>query len=252
MNTFWRTYIAVLIIVSVFHSALARGGERLPNFDIRERRPRVQATDEQEKGIAELKREKPDVKIALDAQTGSPRSISSVHGFLTDADPQFVVALNRPAIAQQLDHQAPVKRYLQTHAAIFGHGDEVLTKSRIKRNFVTEHNGLRSIVWEQELDDIPVFNGVLIGHITRRGELVHISSLMVPSAEQAAEPTASQDPEPELPSDAESKPAPTDDSPDEPVVEPEPAPQEDEEPGQETTEEETTSEHADEPAWWPR
>src|SRR5215218_8878364 len=187
MNTFWRTYIAVLIIVSVFHSALARGGERLPNFDIRERRPRVQATDEQEKGIAELKREKPDVKIALDAQTGSPRSISSVHGFLTDADPQFVVALNRPAIAQQLDHQAPIKRYLQTHAAIFGHGDEVLTKSRIKRNFVTEHNGLRSIVWEQELDDIPVFNGVLIGHITRRGELVHISSLMVPSAEQAAD-----------------------------------------------------------------
>jgi hypothetical protein len=80
-----------------------------------------------------------------------------------------------------------VKRYLQTHAAVFGHGNEVLAQSRIKRDFVTEHNGLRTVVWEQELDDIPIFNAVLIGHITKRGELVNLSSLMVPLADQAAD-----------------------------------------------------------------
>jgi len=187
MKTLRRVLTASLVVISLFNSPAARGGERLSNYDMRDLRPRAQANAEQEKGVAELKRRTPGVKIALDARLGTLRSISTMHGFLSGADPQFVAALNNPGLAAQLDHHAPVKRYLLTHAAAFGHGDEVLNQSRIKRDFVTAHNGLRTVVWEQELDDIPIFNGVLIGHITKRGELASLSSLMLPSAGEAAD-----------------------------------------------------------------
>jgi hypothetical protein len=79
-----------------------------------------------------------------------------------------------------------VKRFLDENAALFGHGAEVLASARITREFVGEHNGLRTIVWEQRLDGIPLFQSVIIAHITRQGELVNLTSLFLPEVEKAA------------------------------------------------------------------
>src|SRR5262249_244981 len=43
------------------------------------------------------------------------------------------------------------------------------------------HNGLRTVVWQQQLDGIPVFESVLIGNTTKRGELVSLSSQFLPN-----------------------------------------------------------------------
>ena len=39
---------------------------------------------------------------------------------------------------------------------------QALDQARIKRDFVGAHNGLMTVVWEQEVEGIPVFEGVLI------------------------------------------------------------------------------------------
>lgn len=59
--------------------------------------------------------------------------------------------------------------------------------ARIKDDFVTPHNGMRSVVWEQQLDGIPVFEGLLIGHVTVRGELVNLSSHFLPNVTAASQ-----------------------------------------------------------------
>src|SRR5690606_4274851 len=56
-----------------------------------------------------------------------------------------------------------------------------------QRDFVTPHNGLRTVVWQQHFNDIPVFGGLLISHTTRREELVRISSGFLPDVAQAAQ-----------------------------------------------------------------
>ena len=55
------------------------------------------------------------------------------------------------------------------------------------REFTTPHNGLKTVVWEQQVDGIPVFEAVLISHTTRKGELVNLSSQFLPDPTAAAE-----------------------------------------------------------------
>ena len=57
----------------------------------------------------------------------------------------------------------------------------------VKRDYITAHNGLRTVVWEQQLDGIAVFEAVLISHTTGRGELVSLSSQFVQDASSAAD-----------------------------------------------------------------
>src|SRR5205085_3278240 len=58
--------------------------------------------------------------------------------------------------------------------------------AKITREIVAADNGLRSVVWEQSVDDIPVFEGVLISHTTAKGELASISSHFISDTARAA------------------------------------------------------------------
>jgi hypothetical protein len=40
------------------------------------------------------------------------------------------------------------------------------------------------VVWEQQVDGIPVFEGVFMAHTTKRGELVSLASQFVPEPEK--------------------------------------------------------------------
>ena len=53
------------------------------------------------------------------------------------------------------DPQRATKGVLHEYKALFRHGPEVLDKARVKQQFVTPHNGLRTVVWQQEVDGIP-------------------------------------------------------------------------------------------------
>ncbi len=110
----------------------------------------------------------------FDELLDSPKWISSTHGFLTGPEgrgggitPKTLAEFS----ADDPDHVT--KAFLREHSALFGHGPEVLDAARVKREFVTAHNGLRTVVWEQQVDGIPIFEVffLLISHTTRNGEL---------------------------------------------------------------------------------
>src|SRR6202040_2177012 len=67
----------------------------------------------------------------------------------------------------------------------FGHGAEVLHDAVVKRQFVAAHNGLRTVIWQQQVDQIPVFEALLTAHTTKNAELVSVASHFLPDPEAA-------------------------------------------------------------------
>ena len=61
------------------------------------------------------------------------------------------------------DEQRVIKAFLNEHSQLFGHDAGVLTSARVQRDYITPHNGLHTTIWEQRLDDIPVFEGFVGG-----------------------------------------------------------------------------------------
>jgi len=85
------------------------------------------------------------------------------------------------------DPHRVVKAFLNEYRALFGHDSTALNFATVKRDYVTAHNGLRTTVWAQQLDGIPVFEAVLLAHVTRRGELVNIESHLLADPAEAAD-----------------------------------------------------------------
>ncbi|MGA2139353.1 MAG: M36 family metallopeptidase [Verrucomicrobiia bacterium] len=143
--------------------------------------------------VSQVQQKVPGARVDFDPILASPSFVASPHGFLTGSNglglavtSQFIGAI--PAD----DPDRVTKAFLNEHVALFGHGAEVLANARRKREFVTPHNGLHTVVWEQQLDGIPVFEGLLIAHTTIRGELVSISSRFIPDVQKAADAGMSQ------------------------------------------------------------
>ena len=137
--------------------------------------------------MAQLQAQERDLKVEFDEIIGSPRLISSVHGFLTG--PEGKTGAIAPAALQAFpvdDPHRSIKAFLRQHSRLFGHGPEALTEARLQSDYVTPHNGLRTVIWEQQQDGIAIFDGLLIGHLTKRGELVNLSSRFVPQPLEAA------------------------------------------------------------------
>src|SRR5439155_14782333 len=160
---------------------LPPGRSPLPNFDKRQvasvtARPDAGA----QQAEAALKARIPELRVSRDAILGTPRLVSTSHGFLTGPGGSGI------GFASAIDPHAPIKNFLNEHAALFGHNADVLAAATVKRDYTTAHNGLHTVIWEQTLDAIAVFDGLLVGHITRNGHLVSVSSRFVPDAPRAA------------------------------------------------------------------
>ncbi|HVR35527.1 MAG TPA: extracellular metalloproteinase, partial [Methylomirabilota bacterium] len=178
---------ALLFACSGVGSPAADGGHpALANLDGRQAAVNpARPSPDQALAHARLRTRLPQVRIAWETVTGSPRFIHSRDGFLTGLDGQGRAV----GLAQAFDgdaNHAPIKAFIGEHPDLFGHGPELLEESTLAREFVTAHNGLHTVVWQQEVEGIPVFGGLFIGHVTRNGELVSVSSGMVPEAAAAA------------------------------------------------------------------
>src|SRR5436189_189708 len=152
--------------------------ERLTNYDKREQWGNAEAagSSEQKAAAAGIEEKTPKVQVHFAKVTGSPAHISAKDSFLTGAQSQLMAS----------DPHGPTREFINANRGLFGHGGEALDKAKIRREFVTGHNGLRTVVWEQQVDGIPVFESVLISHTTANGELVNISSQFMADPEQAA------------------------------------------------------------------
>jgi uncharacterized repeat protein (TIGR01451 family) len=150
--------------------------------------PKPERTAERERGKSHLAAQLPAAVVDFDPLLDAPKFIRTGQGFLTGPNGQgrgvsALTAQNLPAN----DPVLPIKAFLNEHHDLFGFGAEVLSGARVKRDYVDKHNGLHTIVWEQQLDGIPLYQSVLMGHITRQGELTSLSSLFVPDLAASAD-----------------------------------------------------------------
>ncbi len=70
------------------------------------------------------------------------------------------------------DPHAPVKEFINAYADLFGYDASALRHTRITREDVTAHNGMRTTVWQQEVDGIPLYQTILKANVTKDGALV--------------------------------------------------------------------------------
>jgi len=181
------TFAAILDGRAVIAPALPE----LPNFDKRVAvaGPTATETPAQKAAAVRAKARIPELQIDYDSTLASPKWVYSKKGFLSRPTRHFLTPVPKAFIGPPLpaDPHEPAKAFLNEHSALFEHGAEVLTGAKITREFTGAHDGLRTIVWQQQLDGIPVFESILVAHITKNKELVNLSSLFVPDLEQAAQ-----------------------------------------------------------------
>ena len=72
-----------------------------------------------------------------------------------------------------------MERFLNRFPGLFGHDATALKKARVTREDVTAHNGMSTLVWNQEVNGIPVFKTVLKANVSNKRELVTISDHFV-------------------------------------------------------------------------
>ena len=127
-------------------------------------------TAEQRAEVAELRSHLPRARVDFDEVTGGPVMVSVLDGMLTGAagrGPALPPASFTGLAAD--DANRVTKAFLKQHSKLFGFGPESLDQARIKREFVGAHNGLRTVVWQQQVEGIPIFEAVLISHTTQDG-----------------------------------------------------------------------------------
>src|ERR1041384_737872 len=173
------------------HLPVARGFQTptepaLPNYDARA--ATAAAPDaQQESAASALKARVPRAQFDRDRLLGVPRLVTASRGFLTGPDGRGkgVSPAQLDALPANDPHRT-IKAFVNEHSALFGHDAAVLDTATVTRDYVTEHNGMRTVVWQQTIDDVPVFEAVFMGHLTARGELISVASRFVPGAERAA------------------------------------------------------------------
>lgn len=158
---------------------------RLPNLDARIAAKPV--TVGQSNAVVNLRARLPQAAVQFDLLTGSPKLILARDGFLSGKN-----GLGRGVSAAAVrafapgDPLLPTKAFLQEHRGLFGHGPEALGAARITRDYVAKHNRLHTVIWQQQVDGIPVHEGVLMAHTTAKGELVNLASRFLADPVRAA------------------------------------------------------------------
>src|SRR5262245_49905560 len=148
----------------------AQSPEGLSDFDRRHENllPTRDLSAAKASAFAQFKAALPGARVDWDPLLETPKFIRAPHGLLAGRSGRPPRA--SAAGGSRTNRHEPVRQFLAQHSALFGHGSEALDAAQIKSEFVTSHNGLRTIVWEQRLDGIPVFQGMLVAHITAQGE----------------------------------------------------------------------------------
>lgn len=172
-------------------------GDSLPDLDRRSelsRFPRREVAISQQAAAGRLLNRVPQARVEFDADRHSPLFVRNLQGFLTGPRGvgQSVPVAAPPGVAAMNEYRA-FGGFLMEHAPLFGHGAEVIQGRSPMRAYTTPHNGLRSVVWDQQYLGLPVWGSVLIAHQTAAEELVSVSSTWVADVEGLA---LTEDPNP--------------------------------------------------------
>jgi len=141
----------------------AAPADRLPDFDSRPSVAQPLAPNRRQ-ALDALRKELPGVDAQFDPVTGSASHLMAAGRFLAEAR------------APTDDVHGPLKRFVDANPAVVGHDSSALRGSRVTREDVTAHNGMRTIVWQQQVDGVPLYNTILKANLTKDGALVTLGS----------------------------------------------------------------------------
>ena len=141
-----------------------------------------------DKAAAALTTRTQGLQVDFDEITGGPKHIMATGRFLTEA----AGPLDESTGLDRLKHI--VSSYVDANRDLFGHDSSAIRddRSRISRNDVSAHNGLHTVVWQQELDGIPFFQVLLRASVTRNGEVVTMGGNFLGDPEGATGLTPSE------------------------------------------------------------
>ncbi|OYW29050.1 MAG: hypothetical protein B7Z47_05235, partial [Chthoniobacter sp. 12-60-6] len=144
---------------------LDRAKKRLEEINQRETQAAAPSTS-RAKALEALRHDIPGVQVNFDTITGAPSHIMATGRFLTTGKPGAT------------DPDSAVRDFVSKYEALFGHGATALQagQSRVTREDVTAHNGMRTVVWQQEVAGVPVFQTVFKANLTKNGDLVTLGS----------------------------------------------------------------------------
>jgi uncharacterized repeat protein (TIGR01451 family) len=190
----WRHRSTVLIAVAALTGATAFAQVRpthradIPDFDSRAVNATAALAPSRGEAKARLASMLPRVSVDIDPLLQTPSFIRSQDGFLSGPGGQGrAITSSSLAGLDANDPLLPIKAFLNEHAALYGHGAESLAQATVKKEFTDAHNGLHTVVWQQQFDGLPIFQSTLMGHVTKAGELVSISSRFMNNLQAAAD-----------------------------------------------------------------
>jgi ELWxxDGT repeat protein len=141
---------------------------KIASIDTRSAPKSSDLTPEKVQSLAAIRKDIPGVQVEFDPISGAPALVQATGRFL-----------NQPtalAPGQKVDVRGIVEGFINRYPILFGHPGEALKKARVTREDVTAHNGMTTLVWNQEVNGIPVFKTIFKANVTKRGEIVSLSS----------------------------------------------------------------------------
>jgi Fungalysin metallopeptidase (M36)/IgGFc binding protein/Bacterial Ig domain/K319L-like, PKD domain/Fungalysin/Thermolysin Propeptide Motif/Fibronectin type III domain len=138
--------------------------------------------------VARFKEQWPQIQLDYDPVLLSPKSVLPRLGFLTGPYGSGITVSD--ATAQMFDPNdpyRPVKAFIQEYRDLFGFGPEAITNAMVRRDYVSPATGTHTLVWQQQVAGIPVFNAIFAGNITANGELASVASEFIPAPAAAAD-----------------------------------------------------------------
>ncbi len=118
--------------------------------------------------FTELSSRIPDLRMDEDEFFGTPHFLRSTRQLLTE-----------PSIAA-FTPTSVVRDFIDANQPLFEINPGEINAARVARDFQTRHNGLTHLTYQQQVNGLDVFGAEIKANVTGLGELVNISSTMVP------------------------------------------------------------------------
>lgn len=192
MQRVFATLIAFVVLVLVPDSPSGRGaahqpqalrgkawGHPQPNYDVRlvemTTRTRAVPTEAQRAAAQRLQRHVGQpVEIRFHPTMGGVRHLFSLTTFLSRPSSE------RPA--------SIARRFLSANADLFGLDAETIARLRLVQNYVTRHNGVRHLAFQQVEEGIEVFQSDICVNVMPDGQIISVSGHYDPDVAADVEP----------------------------------------------------------------
>ncbi len=180
-----RSLISVGIVCSILTTGLiAAAGESLPYYDVRlapDGKPTAAVRAAAQPLQAAARREAKAAAVTTLQQRVAGVRVDDHEFFET---PQFVAStrdfLTLPRAAGSWSATGVTRDFVTTYSTLFEIAPGELDAARIDRDYVSTHNGVTHLIFQQQIGGIDLFGCEVRSNVTRDGRLINISSTMIP------------------------------------------------------------------------